>query len=253
MIVFVALLSYFFIGRRFNVQQWTGIFFIITGLGIVGASDFLASDNTAGYTKENIIIGDVLIVIAQMITSCQMVYEERYVGRNDIPSLQAVGWEGIFGFTFLSTLLIPMYFIHVPAPFNNNAHGVIEDAPDAIVQILNNPFLIMAICGTIVSIAFFNFAGISVTKELSATSRMVLDSVRTMVIWMVSITLGWQNFHPLQIIGFISLLCGMMLYNSLVIPQIVALCRRSRRRDEMEEPIISSTPADEIRRPDEER
>lgn len=83
--MFVALLSYFFIGRRFNAQQWSGIFFIITGLGIVGASDFLASDNTAGYTKENVIIGDVLIVIAQMITSIQMVYEERFVGRNDIP------------------------------------------------------------------------------------------------------------------------------------------------------------------------
>lgn len=142
-----------------------------------------------------------------------------------------------------------MYFIHVPAPFNNNAHGVIEDAPDAIAQILNNPYLIVAISGTIVSIAFFNFAGISVTKELSATSRMVLDSVRTMVIWMVSLTLGWQKFHQLQIIGFISLLCGMMLYNNVLIPQIVAACSRRRARDELEEPIINSTPADEVQRP----
>jgi len=49
------------------------------------------------------------------------------------------------------------------------------------------------------SIAFFNFAGISVTKELSATTRMVLDSVRTLVIWIVTLSLGWQNFQYLQV------------------------------------------------------
>lgn len=53
--------------------------------------------------------------------------------------------------------------------------------------------------GTVVSIAFFNFAGVSVTKELSATTRMVLDSVRTLVIWTVSLSLHWQNFYWPQV------------------------------------------------------
>lgn len=39
--------------------------------------------------------GDLLIFIAQVITAAQMVYEEKYVVSNDIPPLQAVGWEGI--------------------------------------------------------------------------------------------------------------------------------------------------------------
>ena len=42
-------------------------------------------------------------------------------------------------------------------------------------------------CGTICSIAFFNFAGLSVTKELGAVYRMVLDSVRTIIIWGFSV------------------------------------------------------------------
>ena len=68
-----------------------------------------------------------------------------------------------------------------------------------------------------ISIAFFNFAGISVTKELTATTRMVLDSVRTLVIWAVSMAIGWQNFFFLQLIGFCILLTGMMLYNDIII------------------------------------
>lgn len=53
--------------------------------------------------------------------------------------------------------------------------------------------------GNIVSIAFFNFAGVSVTKELSATTRMVLDSVRTLVVWLFSLAVGWQPFQWLQV------------------------------------------------------
>ena len=37
-----------------------------------------------------------------------MVYEERYIGKYNIPPLQAVGWEGIFGFCTLGLLLIPV-------------------------------------------------------------------------------------------------------------------------------------------------
>jgi len=55
--------------------------------------------------------------------------------------------------------------------------------------------------GNIVSIAFFNFAGISVTRELSATTRMVLDCMRTLVVYVVSLGLHWQGFHYLQVIG----------------------------------------------------
>lgn len=64
----------------------------------------------------------------------------------------------------------------------------------------NAPEIFLA-AGNVLSIAFFNFAGISVTKELSSTTRMVLDSGRTLIIWVASLALQWQAFYPLQIIG----------------------------------------------------
>jgi len=64
--------------------------------------------------------------------------------------------------------------------------------------------------GNLFSIAFFNFAGVSVTKELSSTTRMVLDNARTIVIWAVSLAVKWEIFHPLPILGFILLVAGML-------------------------------------------
>lgn len=215
-IVFVGLLSVGFLERVLKKREWSGIFLVIVGLGVVGAADFFAKDtNSENHGRNDIITGDLLIIIAQIITATQMVIEEKYVSGLDIPALQAVGWEGIFGFVVLSCLQVPFYFIKAGAPFSNNDKGVLEDALDAFVQIGNNMELVFAILGTIISIAFFNFAGISVTKELSATTRMVLDSVRTIVIWIVSLSFMGQKFHWLQLLGFVSLLSGMCLYNNI--------------------------------------
>lgn len=224
-IIFVALLSVGFLERQLGTRQWSGIFAVIIGLTIVGMADFMTNTSDSTQSRNNVITGDLLIITAQVITAIQMVYEERYVAGMDIPALQAVGYEGLFGFTTLGLLLVPMYFIKVGAPFNNNANGSLEDLPDALVQIKNSWQLMMAISGTVVSIAFFNFAGISVTKEISATSRMVLDSVRTLVIWNVSLLLAWQAFQWMQVVGFVALLFGMCLYNDIFVGQAYRAAR----------------------------
>lgn len=71
------------------------------------------------------------------------------------------------------------------------------------------------------SIAFFNFAGISVTKEMSATTRMVLDSARTIVIWLFSIVFKWQKFQALQLLGFVFLISGMFIYNNIIFAPLI--------------------------------
>ncbi|XP_050530933.1 solute carrier family 35 member F6-like [Daktulosphaira vitifoliae] len=240
-IIFTAIFSKFFVNREVTLRHWLGIITIIIGLATVGASDFLLSKTVKinrSYTPVGIITGDLLILFAQIITAVQMVYEEKYVVSNDIPPLQAVGWEGVFGFLSMSILLVPFYFIIVGLPFANNSRGSIEDFPDAIIQIMNNKLILLALIGNIFSIAYFNFAGISVAKEISATTRMVLDSVRTFFIWTFSLVVGWQNFHPLQPVGFLLLLIGMCIYNNL----LLAFPRRLRTlvNYPTDEPIINS-------------
>lgn len=130
-----------------------------------------------------------------------------------------------------------MFYIHVGS-FADNPRQVLEDALDAFCQIGHKPLIVLALLGNTVSIAFFNFAGISVTKEISATTRMVLDSLRTLVIWVMSLLLGWEVFHGLQILGFIILLVGTALYNGLHKPLMAKLpcCPGEQTAEEGEAP-----------------
>lgn len=265
-IIFTGLLSTFVLRRRLQSYRWVGIGFVIIGLSIVGVCDIVFKPdptpapnatttlygtnefygvlrpkvvgNDTDHSGNDQLIGDVLIVCAQLIVASQMVYEERVVSKYNVPALQAVGWEGTFGFLTLATLLIPFYFIPV-GKFGNNPRHVLEDAYDGLFQLVHNWKLGMAFSGTIFSIAFFNFAGISVTKEMSATTRMVLDSVRTLVIWSVSLAIGWQPFQALQLLGFAVLVTGMCVYNDIVIAplgrKLAAMCRT--RYNRLEEPV----------------
>uniref|UniRef100_F7AK24 Solute carrier family 35 member F6 n=2 Tax=Macaca TaxID=9539 RepID=F7AK24_MACMU len=232
-IIFTGLFSVAFLGRRLVLSQWLGILATIAGLVVVGLADLLSKQDSQHKLSE-VITGDLLIIMAQIIVAIQMVLEEKFVYKHNVHPLRAVGTEGLFGFVILSLLLVPMYYIPAGS-FSGNPRGTLEDALDAFCQVGRQPLIAVALLGNISSIAFFNFAGISVTKELSATTRMVLDSLRTVVIWALSLALGWEAFHALQILGFLILLIGTALYNGLHRPLLGRLSRGRPLAEESEQ------------------
>ncbi|XP_067150991.1 solute carrier family 35 member F6 [Apteryx mantelli] len=225
-IIFTGLLSVAFLGRKLELSQWLGILVTIVGLVVVGLADLHGTHDQKRKLSE-VITGDLLIIMAQVIVAIQMVLEEKFVYKHDVHPLRAVGTEGFFGFVILALLLVPMYYIPAGS-FSGNPRRTLEDALDAFCQLGHRPLIALALLGNISSIAFFNFAGVSVTKEISATTRMVLDSLRTVVIWAVSLAVGWETFHGLQILGFLVLLAGAALYNGLHRPLLARLPRRWR-------------------------
>lgn len=208
-IIFTGIFSVLFLKRKLRAYHWLGMILVLAGLFLVGiASVFQGGGDGAPHP----LWGDIIIVCAQVVVATQMVVEEKFIGKYEVPPLLVVGWEGIWGALILSILLIPMYYIP-----GSSAGNHFENTPDALVQISNNWIILMATFGNVFSIAFFNFFGISITKYASATTRTVIDSIRTMVIWAFSLAVGWQAFQYFQLIGFFFLICGTVVYNEVIV------------------------------------
>ena len=219
-IIFTGLLSVAFLGSKLLLRHWIGMILVIIGLVVVGVGDVVFTSGAQGYSPTLILAGDLLIVLAQIITAIQMTVEEKIIKKYEVQPLQGVGWEGIFGFSVLTVLLVPMFFIpwHLPASEDFWQETTrFEDSIDAFHQIGNSWRIALASFGLIISIAFFNFSGLTVTKTMDATTRMVLDSVRTIFIWAFSLAIGWQTFEPLQPVGYIILFVGTCIYYNLII------------------------------------
>ncbi len=79
--------------------------------------------------------------------------------------LEVVGWQGIFCLCGMSISLVLAYVT------SGHGLGIREDALNGFTQIWNSPMLAFAFFLGIVSTAVFNFAGITITKDVSATYR----------------------------------------------------------------------------------
>lgn len=81
-------------------------------------------------------------------------------------------------------------------------------------QLIDTPSVLYSGIVIAISIALFNFFGLSVTRLVSATSRSLTDTCRTLAIWIVSLLLGWEvlmwPISLLQVVGF-----GLLVYGTV--------------------------------------
>lgn len=76
------------------------------------------SQATGGYSDTNLVItGDLLIVMGQIITASQMVYEEKFIYKYNVPSLQAVGWEGECLTVYLNEIILRILICSSHGPY----------------------------------------------------------------------------------------------------------------------------------------
>ncbi|KAG5460812.1 MAG: hypothetical protein BJ554DRAFT_7095 [Olpidium bornovanus] len=144
-----------------------------------------------------------MVLFAQVFTAAQFVVEERVMERYNVAPLLAVGLEGVFGFV---SVLAAMPLLHLA--FGRSHPGGFFDVPTGYHQIVDNPAVWIPGILIALSIAFFNWFGLSVTRSVSATARSTLDTCRTIIIWVISMSLGWESFRWMQVLGFAVLIYG---------------------------------------------
>ncbi|KAL0633819.1 hypothetical protein Q9L58_007251 [Maublancomyces gigas] len=233
LVLFVGVFSVLFLKRHLRPFQWFALFVVVLGVGIVGLAGALfkekeevpipineqETDTTAASAAVRTIIGVLLIAGAQIFTATQFVVEEWILENYALEPLKVVGWEGIFGFV---VTVIGMIFLHLTIGRHPEGQYGYFDAVEGLKEITSYRAVAISSLAIMVSIGGFNFFGISVTRSISATARSVIDTCRTLFIWVFSLALHWESFKPLQIVGFALLVYGTFLFNELIRPPMAA-------------------------------
>ncbi|KAJ1952942.1 hypothetical protein EC988_003278, partial [Linderina pennispora] len=224
-VIFSGLFSVLFLGHRLARFQVISLALVVIGVTIVGLSNIISpppqvyrlhilpSDGTESIDSGawKAALGVVLVLGAQVFTATQFVVEEKIIRNYHLTPLRAVGLEGSFG---ALTVMVAIPVLHVL--IGRSHPGGYFDAPDGFHQIVDNPAVWQTSIYIMLSIAFFNFFGLSVTNYLSATSRATIDTCRTLFIWMISLALGWESFSWIQVVGFVVLVYGTFVYNRVL-------------------------------------
>lgn len=217
-VLFTGLMSVVFLRTRYSLTQLSALLLVSLGVVIVGASPILFPNNTSideeSQDEEEatmkVLLGVGLVLSAQLFSAFQFTLEESFITRRVISPLKMVGFEGLFGFLSAASGLLIAHF-----SFGHGTNGFF-DAAAGLHQILNNTILLSSSIGCALSIAFFNWFGLQITKRISATSRTTIDTTRTMFIWMISLAIGWEYFIWLQVIGFLVLIFGTFAFNKII-------------------------------------
>jgi drug/metabolite transporter (DMT)-like permease len=255
LVLFVGLFSVIFLRRTLHLFQWFALVTVVVGVGIVGLAGAIYKDPKAVpsavmLTKEafvilareartpeaiRAIIGVFLIAGAQIFTASQFVLEEYILEKYALEPLKVVGWEGLFGF---SVTVLGMIIMHLAVGRTDAGQYGYFDLVEAWREVTEysaigiSSILIMISIGYMIHFLLpfvfrsltpcsgFNFFGLSVTRNVSATARSTIDTCRTLFIWIVSLLLGWESFKWLQVLGFALLVYGTFLFNGLIRPPL---------------------------------
>mmetsp|Transcript_15811 Transcript_15811/g.18187 ORF Transcript_15811/g.18187 Transcript_15811/m.18187 type:complete len:127 (+) Transcript_15811:1-381(+) len=66
------------------------------------------------------------------------------------------------------------------------------------------------------SLGFFNFFGMSITKHVSSLARSILLISTTVIIWVYNLMFKGSVFHWQQLIGFLILVVGNLIYQRVI-------------------------------------
>ncbi|OTA81736.1 hypothetical protein M434DRAFT_401253 [Hypoxylon sp. CO27-5] len=248
LVLFVGLFSVIFLHRKLHLFQWISLVGVVVGVALVGLAGVIWPDSKDAVKQAvedatspdalRAALGVFLIAGAQIFTATQFVLEEFLLERSNIDAIEVVGWEGLFG---LAVTLICMLVLHLVVGRTDAGRYGMFDMVEGFRQMTEYRAIWVSSILTMISIGGFNFFGLSVTRNVSATARSTIDSCRTLFIWIVSLGLGWETFKGLQVVGFALLVYFTFLFNGVVQPPFKFL----RPNEEIEE-LLPEEPIEHI-------
>lgn len=228
MVIFSAILSIIFLKHKIPGYRWFGITCTIIGLVMVGVAGIYippigdGGEEEEQFTDGQKVLGSFLVILSQLVQAGQIVVEEFILKDVNMPALEIVGWEGIWGFLMMIFIAFPFALIcpgKDPSPFGTS----LENFMDSFIQLFSSSSVAITCVVFLLAVLFYNIFGMLVTSGSSAVNRTILEAVRTLLIWIVMLICAacnapfgepWVSWSWLELAGFIVLVLSSFIYNA---------------------------------------
>ncbi len=163
-----------------------------------------------------------MILVAQVFSAIQLVYEEKLIRKHFLHPLKMCGLEGLWGI-LLSIIVLPI-LQHISCNSSPDKSfcptGKLEDSILAFRELYNNTTLKIYIFIFVFAIACAITFGIAVTKHGSALQRMTSIQLKPLLLWTFFLFYsgeGQETFSWFQLIGFVIIVVGSFMYNEIFV------------------------------------
>ena len=237
---FVCLWSKVILKNKIYSHQYLGVGTLIFGLSLVGLNSLLFNNTEVA---KNPAVGMILLSTSQFFSSTEYIIQEKFIKYYDVHPFQLVGFEGLWGVCMYTILLVIFQFVSCDDWSETLREGIcftndedksyIEDSIFAFKQMWDNKNLLIVYIFYVVSIALYNIVGINLTKLVSSTARAVVDTVRTVFIWLFFLFFSpvdgtKEDFYVIQFVGFCFLVFGTLIYNEILVLPFCGLNENTR-------------------------
>ncbi|ELP90439.1 hypothetical protein EIN_016680 [Entamoeba invadens IP1] len=230
-IIFAMFLAIFWRKQKQRAFHFIGVGLIILALILVGCSMFIPtghstedSESSESATKAKAwyfyLIGIALIICAQFLHALQTIIEEILLHDIKADVWFIVGLRGFYGCICCIIFFVAFYFMKfLPEALR-------ENIVDTLYLFAHSPLIIGLCVCYIFIILLFNFAGTAVIQYSNAMIRNILEPMRMITVWIVSVFIYYAistNFGEsigfntiLQVVGFVLLVLGFLLYTKVI-------------------------------------
>jgi drug/metabolite transporter (DMT)-like permease len=230
-LVFTALLSIVFLKRTLSMQKVTGITACMVGITLVGLANVWGEANPT--SKADTTFGILVILAGQILQASQVVVEEHLLQNIGMSSVRIVAYEGMFGALHCLLWVFPLVFL-----LPGSDGGRLENPVDALYMATHSWAVAGVVLFDMSLMLAYNVCGMEVTNHLSSVSRVIIETLRTLFVWLIDLFLfyvlsgrrlgeEWTPYSYLQAAGFSLTVLGTVLFNY---DQLSADMARRRRK-----------------------
>lgn len=217
-IIITCIFTILFLKKAPKNYHWLGVFLVFFGVFLVGLSSIEGAHADP--------LGIILLLVSLVFSGLQFVFQEIFMVKYRTAPMQLVAWEGMWGLGIFVVLLTIFEFIPCGTSMeklcsmNENGDYFVENTIFTLKQMADKPVLYVYAIGQTISIGCFNFFGIQIVNYSSSATRAVMDSTRTILVWVfflfVAVNGVTEPWSSLELCGFVILLIGQLIYNGLI-------------------------------------